>query len=123
MRKLFLVVVLVLSMALAGCLPKPQNVADKFMKSLVKKDYDRAAACCGFSKDPDSKELVITVIKEQFGEDIHGYKITKDSILPNEEQAIAVTDIFRSGVREEGRLVHLRKMENQWVVDPFVIDE
>lgn len=123
MKKIIPILLVGMTFVFCGCNPKPQKVTGEFMRSLTEHDYDKAAACCGFSKDPDSKKIVIAVIQEQFYQDIQSYKITKDSILPDQEQAIVLVDINSNNVCEKDHVVHLKKMGRQWIVDPFVIEE
>lgn len=124
MKNILFVLFAAITLLCTGCSNSPKSTANDFMKSMVKHDYDKAAACCGFSKDKNSKEMVITVLLEQFGSDMRSFTVTKDSILPDKERAIVTMDVsYNNNLKEEGFTLHLKKMDEQWVVDPFTVDE
>lgn len=94
------------------------------MKSMVSHNYDEAAASCGFSKDPASRDLVITVLLEQFGDDIRAFTVTNDSLLPDKERAIVTMTLsYNNDTKEEDYPIYMKKMDDKWYVDPFTIVE
>lgn len=124
MKKLLVSGFLLMALFLSGCQNSPKKVATNFMKSLVATDYDKSAALCGYSKDKNSKDIVITMVLEQFGTGIHGFTVTRDSIFPDNEHAVVFVDIsYNSNIKQLDCPVFMRKMNDKWVVDPFTIEE
>lgn len=124
MRKALFILCTAAMLLCTSCSNTPKKVANDFMKSMVKHDYDKAAACCGFSKDKNSKDMVITVLLEQYGSDMRSFVVTKDSIVPSKDRAIVKMDVsYNDNIKEEDFTLYLKKMDDQWVIDPFTIEE
>lgn len=103
-----------------SCTSGSQRAADHFMKSMVNHDYEKASYYCGVSKDLTSKELMITMILEKYGDNIRSYKIKTDSILPDKSHAIVTMDIFyTNNTKDENVPIKTEKMGDRWIVTPF----
>lgn len=124
MKRALFLLTLVTSILLTSCSSGPKKAADNFLNSMVKHDYEKAASYCGYSKDLASKELVITVILEQFGTDMRSFVITKDSVMSDKDRAVVIANIsYNNNIRIEDYPIYLKRMGDTWVVDPFTIDE
>jgi len=120
MKKILYSLTCVLLLVCCSCSSGPKRAADHFMKSMANKDYEKASYYCGVSKDLTSKQLMVTMILEKYGNNIRSYQIKTDSILPDKEHAIVTMDIFyTNNTKDENVPIHTEKMGNRWIVAPF----
>lgn len=124
MKKCLLAFLIMITILLTGCHVVPQkDAATRFMKSLQNRNFEKAAACCGFSKDKLSQQVVITLLLEQYGTTEHSirdFKILSDTLLKEDEKAVVYMDlIYTNNTKEQNVPIYLHKMGRKWIVILF----
>lgn len=125
MKKYLCAIAVVITILLSSCNAGPRNTATTYMKSLQNRDFEKAAACCGVSKDETSKQIVIAILLEQHGtpdNSIRDFKVLSDTLVEKDEKAIVYMDlIYTNRTIEQNVPIYLRKMGRKWIVTPFEV--
>ena len=120
MKKLLYSLTCLLLLVCCSCSSGHKRAADHYMQSMANRDYEKASYYCGVSKDLTSKQLMITMILEKYGDNIRSFTIKSDSIFPDKQNAVVMMDIFyTNNTKDENVPIYTEKMGDRWIVSPF----
>ena len=122
MKRLFLYISFVATLALGGCMGRtPRSVVKHFYGSIAEGEYDKALAVTTLADDADPEiyyaimDKVGRSIEERGG--IERIEVTAERVAEDEESAVVTTLITYANGDEQEEICDVVKVDEKWRVD------
>ena len=122
MKRLFLYISFVATLALVGCMGRtPRSVVKHFYGSIAEGEYDKALAVTTLADDADPEiyyaimDKVSRSIEERGG--VERIEVTDERVAEDEESAVVTTLITYANGDEQEEMCDVVKMDEKWRID------